>query len=348
VRALESSLIDRAQKLDIAPDQAAIARTTMMESFVGLDVSMTLDEAAAGEDAPARAAAGAPRAAEGAAAHPAAVVDPEIATLVELRSGDANRVVAVLRRTRYLSPAVAAQVASLLAWDQVTAWASRALAKMAPSITGQLVDRLLDPDEDFAVRRRIPRILATCETPRAFAGLMAALGDRRFEVRFQSARALARMHQRVPSLVVDAPAVYATVSRETKVGISLWRDQRLLDEPAAEDAAAVPVDAALHARASRSLDHVFTLLSLVLPREPLQIAFKGLLTDDAVLRGTSLEYLESVLPRSVWDDMRPVLEDTSAGTQAPRPREEILEELMRSEASIDARLASGEIRRPSV
>jgi hypothetical protein len=41
---------------------------------------------------------------------------------------------------------------------------------------------------------------------------------------------------------------------------------------------------------------VFSLLSLVLPREPLQIAFRGLQSSDRQLRGTALEYLEGVLP----------------------------------------------------
>ena len=55
-------------------------------------------------------------------------------------------------------------------------------------------------------------------------------------------------------------------------------------------------------RAGQSLAHVFTLLSLVLPTEPLQIAFRGLHTDDQNLQGTALEYLEGMLaagdPRS--------------------------------------------------
>ncbi len=48
---------------------------------------------------------------------------------------------------------------------------------------------------------------------------------------------------------------------------------------------------------SQSLAHVFTLLSLVLPREPLQIAFRSLHADDRQLRGTALEYLEGVFSR---------------------------------------------------
>jgi hypothetical protein len=64
-----------------------------------------------------------------------------------------------------------------------------------------------------------------------------------------------------------------------------------------------------NAQASQSLGHVFTLLALVLPAEPLRVAFRGLHSDDQRLRGTALEYLESVLPRDVRDLLWRFLED---------------------------------------
>jgi len=338
IRALEASLINRANVLDIKEDARVGTRTMMMESLAGIDLSMssasfTLDElraAVRSEPKP-------PIADEAAVTSPLApVADAEIASLIALRSGNAKRVQGDLRQARTLSPAVAAQVTSLLAWDEVTGWASRALAKAAPSITGQLVDRLLDPNEDFAIRRRIPRILGTCATPRSYDGLVAALDDRRFEVRYQAARALARIHENVPSLVRDQNGVYAAVLRETRVEKALWDDQRLIDEPAINDS--LQIDQALTARTNRSMEHVFTLLSLVLPRAPLQIAFKGLLTSDTVLRGTSLEYLESVLPKEIWGSLNPLLDDTRATAAAARPREEVLEELLRSNQSIELNL----------
>ncbi len=345
IRALEASLIDRANVLDIKEDDAAFTGTNLMESFTGLDLSMSgagmrLDELRAAarptakETSDQNVPAGASATQTPVATYP--VTDPEIASLVALRSGDARRVHAELRQARSLSPGVAAHVIALLAWDEVTGWASRALAKAAPSITGQLVDRLLDPNEDFAIRRRIPRILGTCATPRAHDGLLAALADKRFEVRFQTGRALARMHELTPSLAIDPVTVFAAVLRETRVEKTLWQDQRLIDDPAADDSP--PIDEALRARSNRSMEHVFTLLSLVLPRTPLQIAFKGLLTSDRVLRGTSLEYLESVLPKEIWTGVSPLLDETGTRTATSRPREEVLEELLRSNQSIELNL----------
>src|SRR5262249_62339696 len=75
----------------------------------------------------------------------------------------------------------------------------------------------------------------------------------------------------------------------------------------------VPLVAAfVRDRAGQSLAHVFPLLSLVLPREPLQIAFRSLHTDDQYLQGTALEYLEGVLPPTIRQPLWRYLEDRRA------------------------------------
>jgi hypothetical protein len=328
VRTLEASMADRAQALDVGPDATPGLETMLMESWTGIDMSTSLHDIRL--DAVATAKEPLPG--------PAGASDPEVAVLVELRSGDAERVRRQLRRLPSLSAVIADQVITLLAWDDVAAWASLALVPGAPALTGQLVDRLLDPAEEFTVRRRIPRILAAWPSPRAQAGLLAALGDPRFEVRFQAARALSGMHERQPALGIDRDAVIAAVLRETDVEAPLWEHRGILDEPPPDDPGAV-IEPGLGARGSRSLEHVFTLLSLMLPRAPLRIAFKGLLTTDAVFRGTSLEYLESVLPHEVWNGLLPHLGEGNRGGAGTRSGEVVLDELLRSSRAIDAHLS---------
>jgi len=76
-------------------------------------------------------------------------------------------------------------------------------------------------------------------------------------------------------------------------------------------------------------------LSLVLPTVPLQVAYKGLQTDDGALRGTALEYLEGVLPRDIRDRLWPFLGDDVARRPASgRSREQVLDELLQSNESI--------------
>jgi hypothetical protein len=126
--------------------------------------------------------------------------------------------------------------------------------------------------------------------------------------------------------------VLSVVLREVAVGRPVWESRRLLDQP--EQGESSFVDDFVRNRAGQSLAHVFTLLSLILPREPLQIAFRGLYTEDRNLRGTALEYLEGVLPAAVRTHLWPFLEDRRPAQPSTRPRDEILAELLRSNQSI--------------
>jgi hypothetical protein len=59
------------------------------------------------------------------------------------------------------------------------------------------------------------------------------------------------------------------------------------------------IDGTEHEISNVSSEHVFRLLSLILPRDPLKIAYRGLFSGDDRMKGMALEYLESVLPPEV-------------------------------------------------
>ena len=232
-----------------------------------------------------------------------------------------------------LTAALVPHAIQLLAWDPVAADALFALRKVAAERVGELIDALIDPNQDFAVRRRLARVLSVCVSQRAADGLLLGLDDLRFEVRYQCGRSLAAMFQRNPALVFDSERIFAVVVRETNVGRPIWESRRLLDE--VEPPQGEPfVDEFVRNRAGRSLAHVFTLLTLVLPAQPLQIAFRSLHTEDAQLRGTALEYLEGVLPAQIRDRVWPYLEVRGPVSRRVRPQEEVLADLMRSNHSI--------------
>ena len=67
---------------------------------------------------------------------------------------------------------------------------------------------------------------------------------------------------------------------------------------------------------------------------PQLIAFRALHTDNQSLRGTALEYLDSVLPHEIRDRLWPFLEDRHVSPRTGRPHEETLAELLRSNDSI--------------
>ncbi|MFN0152028.1 MAG: Npt1/Npt2 family nucleotide transporter, partial [bacterium] len=272
----------------------------------------------------------------------AEALHPALARIAELRSGDAVRVRRALGARAPLSRADAPWVIALLTWDEMAPDAIATLRAALPKISGLLVDALLDPDEDFAVRRRIPRVLAASSAPAAVDGLLRGLDDKRFEVRYQCGRALARIRERSPETPIRAEDVFAAGLREVRVDKSVWESHRLLDRIEEKDDAPF-VDEFVRERAGRSMEHLFTILSLALPSQPLQTAYRALAGDDPRLRGTALEYLESVLPAEIRESLWPFLDDARRREQPARSREAILEELLRSNQSMQINIA--ELRR---
>jgi hypothetical protein len=139
----------------------------------------------------------------------------------------------------------------------------------------------------------VPRILATIDADRALDGLLRGLDDQRFEVRYQCGRAIDRLLSRSETLSVDRARIMAIVERELSVPLQVWQGHRLIDQP--DDPAALESGGLTQ----RNFEHVFSLLAAVLPREPLQVALRGISSPHPGLRGLALEYLESVLPPPV-------------------------------------------------
>jgi|SRR5690606_9279639 len=104
-------------------------------------------------------------------------------------------------------------------------------------------------------------------------------------------------------------------------------------------------DRELRERVHRSVEHVFTLLSLGYEAEPLRLSLIALAGDDRSLRGTALEYLETILPEGISAQLFPML-DARVEIRSRRTREEVRQELVRSMQNIDARALAAAIKRP--
>ncbi|HSR66479.1 MAG TPA: hypothetical protein VLU25_00930 [Acidobacteriota bacterium] len=345
VSALERSMANRAMELDLSVAQDRTTRTIMMQTMTSFDLKEHLDDTqtlASEEDG--REVQEQPGEEESPVEKSAAdgdeadCTDPLLAKISRLRSKDARQIGQVLEEEDMLDPHLTSHVVPLLAWDQVAPKAIRALRNIAPKVQGQLLDALLDREKDFAIRRRLPRVLAFAPSRRVAQGLMKALDDPRFEVRFQTGRALAFVKSRNDHITLEEQSVFKAVLKEVDVDRRIWESQRLLDGTGEQDECLI-VDEVLRDRTTRSMEHVFTLLSLTLPREPLKLAFRGLHTRDSKLRGTALEYLESVLPQEVRRKLWPFIEQSEEHhTEESRTREEVLDELLHSNHSIQISL----------
>jgi hypothetical protein len=246
-----------------------------------------------------------------------------------LRSGSHAGAMRILGRPEGISAPLVSHVIPLLASPSLADYALFALRKVAEERVGQLTDALIDPNQDDAVRRRLARVFSVGVSQRAVDGLMLALDDPRFDVRFQTARSLAAIVDRNPLVHINRKRIFNVVLEEVTVSRPVWESQRLLDG----FVSASTLDVFVRDRAGQSLAHVFTLLSLVLPRQPLQIAFNSLHSDDAYLRGTALEYLEGVLPPEIRQRLWPFLVRSRA-RHSHAPSSDVIASLLRSSRSM--------------
>jgi hypothetical protein len=154
----------------------------------------------------------------------------------------------------------------------------------------------------------LPRLIAAGDAELAPTGLAVCLADRELEVRIAVAAALAAIREQRPEVLLDHAVVMDGVRRELAAWHALGGDQASL---------------------ARAIEHLSTLLALALPVEPVRVAFHGLWSEDAALRGVALEYLDNVLPEDIregiwvaWALERPAPADR-------RPVEDVLAELLR-------------------
>lgn len=248
-------------------------------------------------------------------------IDRHAQTVKDLCSNDAgliryalNSALMDIHLTPYLIP--------LLANDEVAEEVRIELRWLAPRITGQLTDALLDPDLPLRARQRIPGVLEASDSPRAIEGLLLGMVDTCFNVRFSCARALARMRSRNAQLSIDRQKVFSAIRDEIKVSDAEWESHNLHlnigDPPVGKPE--IPI---IH----QNLEHVFTLLALTLDPDAVHISMQAAISTDANLRGTALEYLENVLPTDLYALLVQRLGITEESRQGTRHLSEIISEL---------------------
>jgi hypothetical protein len=309
VSTLEKSLLNQAAELDLLDMDERTTRSTMLRTLGTLDLA-ALRQLRSSAEAQIPLKSSVARRAEGESESP-------VKRIMDLQSENAAVVRAALKSQEVLDHIHVAPVIRLLARDDVSEDAVRALRPTAAAIVGQLTDALLNLDEDFAVRRRIPRILATCPSDRTVDGLMRGLADIRFEVRFSCARALVRICEADSKLRPQSEVVYMVTRQEIARAQRLPDAPRVLDHDEEDSAPAVGSWSTTDLR----LEHIFRLLSLCLAREPLQVAFQALHADNAYLRGTALEYLDSILPLDIREGIWKFFEETRAATRPSSARQ---------------------------
>lgn len=236
--------------------------------------------------------------------------------LDDLRSGSPSRARAVLERERELEPELVPAALELLGNDELSRHALRALRRSGERITGTLVDALRDERVSVVVRRRIPRALESLADLRAAQGLTDALFAPELEVRRQAAFALQRQAALPGAPELSSDRVFAAVEQELLRGV--------------RELSALGGDEERRQAALASLEHAIVVLSLVLEREPLGLAYRALGSEDQALRGTALEYFETVLPEALRGIALPLFNRLAPQGRTKRDTKTLRDELLRT------------------
>ncbi len=240
--------------------------------------------------------------------------DPVIAAIVELRSGDLLRIRAALGKLPR-DPLIIGALVQLLSRDEVVRMVVSALEKFGARAAGEMVSVLLDPVSPDVIRRRLPLALKSCPSPLARDGLFAGLEAASFEIRVRCGRALLALTDEHSELQQAFPNALTLVERELGGG----GEMHLIRE------------------------HIFNLLALALEREPVRIAARAFTSDDVYVRGTALEYLETVLPARMFSALQPLLTATTPRPARRRPAADVRADLLRAGATMTVSL--DELRR---
>lgn len=202
-----------------------------------------------------------------------------------------------------LDARLAAFVVPHLANDDLVKTAAIALRAMGPDVLGLLADAMLSGTQPLAVRRRVPHVLRALRGARVVSALTRALSADPLEVRYRAALALMEVTKDERALLPDAKDIMALAIVEVGRG---------------------PLTPG-------GSDHLFALLSLCTTRGSIELVRQGLRSDDRKLRGTALEYLESLLPEAVRAQLVSALADqTATRGVAARSEGQLLDELHRS------------------
>jgi len=173
---------------------------------------------------------------------------------------------------------------------------------------------------------------------RSVDGLFAALEDHRFEVRFYSGRALYLLLRDHPHLKIADERVWTAINRELSLQKSLRDTQHLLESRDLRRDKEWYFDTQLLDRAQQNLEHLFTLLALLLPADAVRIAFRALHTDDRRLQGTAFEYLESATPAPTRHLLLPLLEVDAQNRVHAKAADGALANLLATRAQVNETL----------
>ncbi|MGD2245329.1 MAG: Npt1/Npt2 family nucleotide transporter [Candidatus Aminicenantes bacterium] len=185
--------------------------------------------------------------------------------------------------------------------------ASQALVEYGSKITGTLKDYLSDPEEDVAIRKQIPDILAGIGTQRAADSLAMEFRKKHKEVENEVIESLYKLKSNNPQLQVQENIIQPEIIHVIKKSYAiLLKMHDVLSSGKKGD-----LVASLERELAGSLKHIFELLTLIYPKDDIIKAYQNIATGKKKAIDYSLELLDNILKKSIKDLLFPLIDDIS-------------------------------------
>ncbi|MBI5496943.1 MAG: HEAT repeat domain-containing protein [Deltaproteobacteria bacterium] len=185
--------------------------------------------------------------------------------------------------------------------------AGRALARYGEHVLDVLGKVLSHPNEDLAIRRQVPRILAQVGGRHALDLLLAHLEVSDPGLRREVARAAVRVRDRLGATTVAPEPVEAIIAREVEGTFQLLA--------ALEDLGPRPTGPALlhdslEERVAWAKDRIFRLLAIIHPSRTVDMIFGNLTSPSQNVRANAVEVLDNLCSKTVKRVLVPLVEET--------------------------------------
>ncbi|MBW2424184.1 MAG: hypothetical protein JRG86_08045, partial [Deltaproteobacteria bacterium] len=260
---------------------------------------------------------------------PRGSAEPLAATVADLESPDPARVRSALASGGG-RVALAAHVIPLLARPALAEEAIVFLRELAPRIPGQLSDVLLDTEAELLVRRRIPRVLEAAASQRTLDNLLRGLEDPDFDVQLECVRSALRVMGQADLEIPRAQGL-AIVERALEIDDRSWEHRGRRRQSSETSALLESGDLR---RIDRNLEYVFTALALLFGRDEMASTVRALHSGDLALRGTALEYLQTILPERVRAILASRIPGGDRARVTRRRADELADALLHSSAAL--------------
>jgi ATP/ADP translocase len=213
------------------------------------------------------------------------------------------------------SPELLPALVYRLARRHTAAAAARALSRYGEKALPALGKVLAHPDEDLAVRRQVPRVVALIGGPAALDLLLGHVGTRDPALRREVARAAVRVRDRLPGVTVPVERVEPAVESEVREAFELLA--------AVEDLGPRPdrpslLHDALNERVQWTVDRAFKLLAVVYPSKTVELVFGNISSASPNVRANAVEVLDNMLSKRIARFLLPLVEDAPAESKLRR------------------------------